>query len=221
MSPEGRDGDDDSTPSRGEEEAAAEGENEASLEHAAAVPCAAAVDTCEDDEDGDDGSAEDDAPPCAAEVEVEAAHGEHDGEHDEHEHEDEDGTSTCQAQWDDEEEEEGHRRTHPVHVIESSRRTRREQPGEPAGRRIRNARNNIHPALPLPKLLHLAGEEPAAGPSRREAAAQLSRQGRRRRRPHRAHRPNAWSPPPRRSLHRPRCYQREEGRSAPWWARLQ
>lgn len=127
-----------------------------------------------------------------------------------------------------------HRRTHPVHAIENSRRREQQQPVEAGGdglllvvvgKRIRNARNNIHRAVPLhlalalALLLHPVGEEPAAGPSIREAAPQLCRRGRQRRQPHRAHRPNAWSPPPRRSLHHPRCYQREDGRSAPWWWR--
>jgi hypothetical protein len=156
-----------------------------------------------------------------------------------------DGTSTRPAQW---EEEEDHRRTHHVHVIESNRRREPVEAGEDGrngdtllvvvvvvGRHTRNVRSNIHPApldlapvqalaLALALLLHLVGGEPAALlPSRREAAQQLSLRGRQRRQPHRAHRPNAWCPPPRRSLRRPRCYQRECGRSAPWrwqWSSL-
>lgn len=200
MSPEGRDGhgDDGSTPSHGEEAAAAAEDENGDEDEASPAQHAAAVPSAEEEEvvdTGEDGNADADAPSCA---EVAAAAR---GEHEQHEHEDEDGASTCQARRG---EEEGHRRTHPVHVIESGRRRDTLLLVVVLGRRIRNVHNSILPTPP---------EEPAvAGPSRREAAPQLSRRGRRRRQPHRAHRPSAWSPPrpsPRRSPHRPRCYQRE------------
>ena len=253
MSPEGRGGDDDSTPHDVHAHAHAVGvgvdktedENEASPEqHVAAMPNAAAeADTREDGgnaEEEEEEEHEDDAPSCAPAAEEAAVRGKHD------EDEDMDGTSTRPAQW---EEEEDHRRTHHVHVIESNRRREPVEAGEDGrngdtllvvvvvvvGRHTRNVRSNIHPApldlapvqalaLALALLLHLVGGEPAALlPSRREAAQQLSLRGRQRRQPHRAHRPNAWCPPPRRSLRRPRCYQRECGRSAPWrwqWSSL-